>query len=87
MTYTPKYTWVKNLKGELLQGMKNDGIVVAIGGQEIDGELAIDIERLENQTKKISQMDKAETKAIAESVASLKVEITEEKPKPIKKKK
>lgn len=87
MSYIPKHSWVKTLKGELLQGIKNDGIIVAIGGQEIDGELAIDIEKLENPTKKINQMDKADTKAIAESIASFKVEITEEKPKPIKKKK
>lgn len=86
-TYIPKHTWVKTETGELKQGLKNNGIVICVAGVEIDGELAIDIERLENPTKKINQMDKAETKAIAESTASIKVEITEEKPKPIKKKK
>lgn len=87
MSYIAKHTWVRSTNGELLQGIKNNGIVVAIGGQEIDGELAIEIERLENKTQKIAQMPKAETKAIAESTQSVKVEITEEKPKPIKKKK
>lgn len=85
--YTPKFTWVKNAKGELLQGIKNDGIVVAIGGQEIYGQLAIDIEKLEKGTKTIAQMPQAETKAVDESIANIKVEIKEEKPKPIKKKK
>lgn len=87
MNYIVKNTWVRNPKGELLKGIKNDGIVVAIAGEEIDGELAIDIEKLENPTKKINQMLEADTKAIADSTASFKVQITEEKPKPIKKKK
>lgn len=86
MSYTPKNTWVRNANGELLQGIKNNGIIVAIGGQEIDGELAIEIEKLENQTKRIPQMVQAETKATDESVATFKVEIKEEKPKQIKKK-
>lgn len=86
MSYTPINTWVKTDKGELLKGIKNNGIVVAIGGQEIDGELAIEIEKLENPTKKINQMVEADTKAISESTATFKVQITEEKPKQIKKK-
>ena len=81
MSYTSKNHWVKNDKGELLKGLKNDGIVVAVPGEEIDGELAIDIERMENQTKKIPQMDKADTKAVAQSATDIKVQITEEKPK------
>ena len=81
MSYISKNYWEKTAKGEILKGLKNDGIVVAVPGEELDGELAIDIENLENATKKIPQMDKADTKAIAQSAADIKVEITEEKPK------
>lgn len=86
MSYIPKKTWVKDDLGVFKEGIKNNGIIVCHAGVEIDGELAIDIERLENQTKKIPQMDKAETKAVAPTTANVKVEITEEKPKQIKKK-
>ena len=86
MSYIPKHTWVKTETGELKQGLKNNGIVVCVAGVEIDGELAIDVEQMENPTKKIPQMDKAETKAIADTTAKVKVEITEEKTKQIKKK-
>ena len=86
MSYTPINTWVRDANGNLLKGIKNNGIFVAIGGQEIDGEIAIHIERLENQTKKIPQMAEAETKAIDATTANVKVQITEEKPKQIKKK-
>lgn len=87
MKYTPEFTWVLTDNGELKQGLKNNGIVACVAGVEIDGELAAQIEKLENGTKKIPQMAEASTKAIAESTASVKVQITEEKPKPIKKKK
>ena len=86
MSYIPKKTWVKDDKGVYKEGLKNNGIIVCHAGIEIDGELAIDIESLENQTKKIPQMDKAETKAVASSTANVKVEITDEKVKQIKKK-
>lgn len=86
MSYIPKKTWVRDEQGVFKEGLKNNGIIVCHAGVEIDGEIAIDIERLENQTKKIPQMDKAETKAISENTANVKVEITEEKPKQIKKK-
>ena len=87
MSYIPKHTWVKTETGELKQGLKNNGIVICVAGVEIDGEIAIEIERMENAVKKIPQMVEATTKAVAESTASIKVQITEEKPKPIKKKK
>lgn len=81
MSYIPKKTWVKDDQGVFKEGIKNNGIIVCHAGVEIDGELAIDIERMENQTKKIPQMDKADTKAIAQSATDIKVQITEEKPK------
>lgn len=81
MSYISKNYWVRTAEGETLKGLKNNGIVIAVPGQELDGEIAIDIEKLENQTKKIPQMDKADTKAVAQSATDIKVEITEEKPK------
>jgi hypothetical protein len=86
MSYIPKKTWVRDEQGVFKEGLKNNGIIVCHAGVEIDGEIAFDIERLENQTKKIPQNNKAETKAIAENTANVKIEITEEKPKQIKKK-
>jgi len=87
MSYIPKFTWVRGFDGVLRKGRKNEGILCCIEGVEINGELAIEIDRVENTTQKINQMDKAETKAVAPTVQDIKVEITEDEPKPIKKKK
>lgn len=86
MNYTPKFSWVRDLQGVLHKGIKNNGFLVATEGVEIDGELAIEIERLEKAVKQIPQMPEAETKAVNPTTQSVKVEITEEEPKQIKKK-
>ena len=86
MNYCPKFSWVRDHQGILQKGIKNNGFLVAAAGVEIDGDLAIEIEKMENRTKNIPQMVEAETKAVADTITSVKVQITEEEPKQIKKK-
>ena len=86
MNYCPKFSWVRDHQGILQKGIKNNGFLVATAGVEIDGDLAIEIEKMENRTKNIPQMVEAETKAVADTITSVKVQITEEEPKQIKKK-
>lgn len=87
MNYIPKHDWIRGFDGILRQGRKHEGILCCTKGVEINGELAIEIERMENHTQKINQMDSAETKATAPTFANVKVEITKDEPTPIKKKK
>ena len=74
MQYIPKFSWVKDQHGVLHKGIKNNGFLVATQGVELDGELAIEIERMENAVKKIPQMVEATTKAVSQSTQSIKIE-------------